>query len=421
VINGVFAGAEIAVVSLRESRLVALIDEGNKRARAVKRLRDDPETFLATTQIGVTVVNVIASAFGGVTFAAHVEPSLRDLPWIGAHAQAVALGLSVALVSYLSLVVGELIPKSLALRYAERYALFIGGPLLSIARVARPLVRFLTWSSNLVLKLFGDRTTFTEARLSPDELQQLVIQAARSGSLDPTAGEIASRALEFAPLTAGQVMVPRQRVLALRIDTPIEEVRRRVAAHGHTRMPIWEESPDQVVGYANVKDLFASERAGLSLRDVLRPAFFVGEPMRGVEVLAEMKRRRIQLVVVVDEAGAMSGIVTLEDLVEEIVGDVQSEHETAPPPSIHPETPDSFLVRGDTPVRDVNRELGLDLPEGEEWSTIAGLCLEIAGKIPEVGSKLAAPDGTVLEIAEGSERVVKAVRVSRPRPRSEPG
>lgn len=412
-VNGVFAGAEIAVVSLRSSRLEQLVKEGRGGARAVKRLRASPERFLATVQIGITVVGAVASAFGGATLAADLRPRIAAVPVLAAHAEAIALAVVVALVSYLALVFGELIPKSLALRFADRYALVVARPLLGISWLARPVVWLLTASSNLVLRFFGDSTTFTESRLSPEELQILVDEAAQKGAVDPRAGEIASRAFDFAELTVAQVMVPRGRVVTVPRSAPVEEVRRIILEKGHTRMPVCEGELDNVVGYVSVKDVIALswERPLFILEDIIRPAYFVVESMSAVTLLEEMKRRRVQLAVVVDEFGALSGIVTLEDLVEELVGEIFSEHDTSGPQSIRREADGAAVADGETPVRDVNRELGLELPDGGGRATIAGLCLELAGRIPASGEHLRAPDGTTLEIADASTRQIRAVRI----------
>lgn len=418
-LNGVFAAAEIATIALRASRLDQLVADKRRGARAVKALRDDPERFLATVQIGITVIGSLAGAFGGATFAKDLAPILQRIPLLERHAHSLALAIVVVFVSYLSLVVGELVPKSLALRHAEGYALLIGRPLLWLSWIARPLVWFLTASSNVFLRLFGDRTTFTEARLSREELQQLVGEAAKTGSLDPTAGEMAARALDFPELTAMHVMVPRTRVIALPRDASLEDVRNVVAKHGHTRMPVYEDNLDHLLGYVNVKDVFARavDDPSFTVADVVRPAYFAGESTRALTLLDEMKKRKTQIAIVVDEVGATSGIATLEDLVEELLGDVFSEHEAPAPASIRREPNGSYLVQASAPVRDVNRALGLDLPIGESYSTIAGLCLDLARRIPEMGERFEAPDGTILEIVDATPRHVRLVRLHLPAPR----
>jgi putative hemolysin len=415
--NGVFAGAEIAVITLRRSRLAQLVEERRPGARAVKVLRESPERFIATVQTGITVVSATAAAFGGAELAGKLAPSIALVPGLGPHAGSVALALVVALVSFLGLVLGELVPKSLALRGAERYALLSGRPLLLIAHLLRPVIWLLTQSSNLVLRPFGDRTTFTEARLSAEELEQLVEEAGRAGSLDPPTAEIASRALAFRGLTAADVMVPRSRVVALPLDAPQEELRRLLLEEGRSRMPVFDGSLDEVVGYVMAKDLaaLAWERELIVLADLLRPVHFVPEAARAVDVLRALQLRRTQLAVVVDEHGGMAGLLTLEDLVEELVGEIVGEAEE-PQDAVQREDDGAALVRGDAPIREVNRALGLDLPEGSDYTTVAGLCVALAGALPERGARLRTSDGTELEVLEASPRVVRRLRI-RPPPR----
>ncbi len=412
-LSGLLAGTEIAVVALRGSRVASLVATGSKRARAVKRLRANPERFLATVQIGITFIGTVTGAFGGATFAARLRPMLERVPALAAHAESISVAVVVLLISYLSLVLGELVPKSLALRSAERYALVMGQPLLGLSWLARPLVWFLTASSNLVLRFFGDRTNFTEARISSEELQHLVEGAAKTGSVNPQAGEIASRALDFAELTVAHVMIPRSKIIALPRGATLEEVRKVVLEGGHTRMPVYKAGIEQVIGYVNVKDLVARawDPRPFVLEEIVRPVYFVASTMRALDLLEEMKQRRTQLAIVVDDAGITSGLVTLEDLVEELVGEVFSEHEAPRAALVRAELDGSFLVQGEAPVRDVNRALDLELPEGPGWSTIAGLYLAIAGKIPAIGECLTTPDGTTLEVADSTDRQVRTVRL----------
>ncbi len=410
--NGIFSGAEIALLSVRKTRLQELIDEGSHSARAVLALRDNPERFLATVQIGITVVGATAAAFGGASIAQRLAGVLVGLGVSADTAEELALALVVGLVSYLSLVVGELVPKSLALRYSERYALFISRPLRALSRVMRPVVWLLTFSSNLVLRFFGDKTSFTESRLSADELQQLVEEAARSGSVDPRTGDIASRAFEMAGLTAADVMVPRARVVALRRHAPPEEIQRVLLEEGHSRMPVYEGTPDHIVGYVIAKDLLgvALEKPLILLEDVMRPAFYVPETTRALDLLRKMQERRTPMAIVVDEQGGMSGLVTMEDLLEELVGEIFSEHEV-PPESFRREPDGTILLEAEANIRDINRAVGLELPEGDTFSTVGGLCLSLAGDIPAPKTRLTLPDGTVLEVVEASPRRVKRVRL----------
>lgn len=398
---------------MRKTRVEHLVQEGSRRARAVRRLHKDPERFFATVQIGITVVGATAGAFGGSTLARDLETVLRTIPALEVYAEEIALALVVTLISFLSLVLGELIPKSLALRSAEKYALFIGRPLVVLSWITRPFVWFLTASSNLVLRIFSDSTTFSETRLSPEELQQLVGEAAEAGAVDPTAGEIASRAIDFSELSAGQVMVPLHRVVAIPREASPDQVQQIMLEEGHNRMPVYDGTLDRIVGYVTVRDLLSLywDRHLIVLEDAIRPAYVVPDTMRAVDLLTEMRKRRTQIAFVVNEHAVTTGIVTLEDLVEELVGDIFSEHDEPPEDSIRHEPGGTVHIRGEVPVREVNRALGLEMPESQDWSTIAGLALQVAGRIPVTGEKFTLEDGTVLEIAEASSRQIQAVRL----------
>ncbi len=412
-VHGVLAGSQIALVSLRKTRVDQLVSEGKKGALAIKGLRDDPERFIATVQISMTALGAAAGAFGGTAVAREIEPLVASVPMLAGSSHTIAFVVTVGLITYWELVLGELVPKSLGLRAGETYVLLFSRPLLWLAWISRPLVWFLTTSSNLVLRVFGDSTSFSESRLSPGEIQQLVDEASEVGAMDPAAGEIASRAIDFADLTVGHVMVPRKKVVGIPRTASPDDIRRIVLEHGKMRMPVYDELIDNVTGYVTVRDLMTLfvERQLLVLEDAIRPAFKVPEMMRAVDLLAEMRKRRIQLAIVVEEGGAMSGIVTIEDLVEELVGEIASEHEAPEPASVQLQPDQSLVVRGDVPIRDLNREHDLELPEGDTWSTIAGLTLELAGRIPKTGDKLKTEDGTVLEVLVATPRQVRRVRV----------
>jgi putative hemolysin len=331
------------------------------------------------------------------------------------YAHSLALGIVVVMVSYLTLVLGELVPKSFALRHAEAYSLRAARPLLALSWLMRPLVWLLTKSSNLLLRPFGDRTTFTEARLSPEELQQLVEEAAKTGVLDQHAGEIASRALDFGQLTVGEVMVPRNRIDALPKTASADDIKRIMLETGHSRMPVYEGALDNIVGYITAKDVLALAWEGrlVVVHDLIRPALFLPETAKATQVLEELQRQRMWLAFVVDEHGGLAGLVTLEDLIEELVGEIFSEHDE-PVELVKKEPGGSALVAGVAPIRDVNRDLALDLPEEEGSFTMAGLCTALAGRIPKKGTRLTAKDGTVIEVIEASARVVRLVRVIGP-------
>lgn len=408
-INAVFAGAEIAVVASRRVRLQQLASDGNRAAEAVLFLRHHPDRFFATVQVGITVVGATAGAFGGARFAEHIEPYLRVVA--GRHAEGLSVALVVVLVSYLSVVIGELVPKSLALKYAESYALLIGRPLVLLSNIARPIVWFLTLNSNALLKPFGDRTTFGETKFSAEELQELLGEAGESGTVAAQVGEMAVRTFELEGLRARDVMVPRNSVCAVALDAPWDEVRRTMVENGHSRLPVYRTTIDDIVGYLVVKDTLGLDldQEQAELKQLIRPAYFVPEGMLAREILREFQRRRVQLAIVIDEHGGMSGIITAEDIVEEIVGELFSEDD-APEAMIEREEAGA-LVLGRLPVREANRALGLALPESSEWNTVAGLCLYLAGGVPRKGTRLEVEGVATLEIVDASPRHVRQVRV----------
>ncbi|MDP2313909.1 MAG: hemolysin family protein [Pseudomonadota bacterium] len=423
-LNGVFAGAEIAVLSMRKTRLAELVEEGSSAARAVLRLREDPEAFLATVQIGITVVGATAAAFGGASLAEDLAPVLAAVPALAGVADKLALGIVVALVSTLSLVLGELVPKSLALRAGEPYALLIGRPLAALSWTARPVVALLTGVSNLVLRLFGDRTTFTEARLSRDEIQQLVEEATSAGSVDPHAGEIASRALQFSGLDAYTVMVPRA-AIAMAPKSADPALLAKVALESrHGRLPVYDANLDDIVGHVNVRDALAASILNpttWTLAEFLHPVIFVPDAMPAPTLLRKMQTDRVSIALVIDEQGTLVGLVSMEDLVEELVGEIMGEND-APREGLVRQPDGTWLVAGDFPLHELDRALGIELPEGD-FSTVAGLCIAQAGHIPQAGARVEF-DGATFEVVEATPRRVRVLRLrrivppegSRPRP-----
>ena len=419
-LNGVFAGAEIAVLSVRKTRLAELVDQGAWGARAVRWLRDQPERFLATVQVGITVITTTAAAFGGETLAQDITARLAKIQGFERYAHTLGFVSVVTGISFLGIVLGELVPKSLALRSAERYALLMGPVLRTMASAVKPAVWLLTGTSNLVLRIFGDKTSFSETRLSPDEIQELVEEAARTGSLDAKTSEIASRALDFRELTAADVMVPRMRMVTVPMGATRDELREIHARHRYARMPVYEGAPENVVGYVAIRDLVGPALAGgpLSIGALMRPARFVPETASAGQLLKTMQSERVPMSIVVDENGDVTGLVTIEDLVEELVGDILSEHDTLPT-TVAKDADGSVILAGTTPIREVNRSLGIELPEPEGYTTLAGLCLHAAGEIPHPHAVLTMPDGTVIEVADASPRRVRNVRI-RPAPRKAP-
>lgn len=417
-LNGLFAAAELAVISLRRSRLAELgaSKDTKGRVRAVQELRRDPERFLATVQIGVTVVSAAAAAFAGERVTAKLAGAFTALGGSPRVAEDAAFVSVVGMVSFLSLVFGELVPKSLALRFSERYALRIGRPLLWLARVAAPLVWLLTRSSNVVLRLFKDRTTFTESRITADELRFMIEEAMDAGVVSPTTGELASRAFEVGKLRVEAVMVPRPSMIVLPESADGATLRRTLQEHPHARFPVVGDDVDRIRGYVRARDLYArlSEGRSASLRELMHPAHFVSASMFVVDALREMQREKAPMAIVIDEQGGVSGLVTVEDLVEELVGEILNERENGPEEKLRTLPDGTVLVHGSMPVRDVNRAFGLKLPEGRDFTTMGGLATVLAGEIPAPGRELQAGGGVVVAVEEATPRKVLRLRVVLP-------
>lgn len=413
--NGVFAGAEIAVLSLRKTRLQELVEARAPGARAVAWLRSEPERFLATVQVGITLVGTTAAAFGGERLAHVVGAQLGRLPLVGPWASRVGLAVVVLGISVLGIVLGELVPKSLALRSSERYATALGPLLRAMATLFRPAVWALTRASNLVLALFDDRTSFTESRLSPEELRELLEEAGRTGSLDARTSEIASRALEFRELTAADVMVAARDIVRVPVDATPADVAAALARRRYARLPVYDGHPDDVVGYVSVKDFFvrAAEGERITVAASLRPMKFVPRAVLAGDLLRQMQSERRPQAMVVEEGGAIVGLVSIEDLLEELVGEILSEGDPAPT-ALALDAEGSVVLPGHTPLRDINRALDTALPEPGEYTTLAGLCVYLAGRIPTVGQTFSVPDGTTLRVTEASPRRVRSVRVTPP-------
>lgn len=413
-VNGLLSGAEIAIVAVRPGRIEELAARGSRAARAVQRLRADSERFLATVQVGITCVGAAAAAFGGATFADRLAPTIAEVPALARYADAIALGVVVVCISYLSVVVGELVPKSLALRVSNRYALLAAPALWMLSRIMRPAVWFLAASSNLLLRPFKDSTNFMEGRITLDEMRHMVVEASREGTLDASTSNLASRAFEFAELTAGEVMVHRRFVVALPRDASPDDLRRAILEDGHQRIPIYDGTIDHVVGYVSWRDVVANVWDGAlpDIDELMRAPYLVPESRKASDLLAEMRERRIHLAIVLDEHGGLAGIVTLEDLLEELVGDIVGEAGGKERESQRREG-DRIVFPGSTSIRDVERAFGRALrTPPESFDSVGGWCVDLAGdRIPKVGEHFE-HEGFRLEILDASPRRVRSVAVS---------
>ena len=400
-LNGFFAGAEIAVISLRKSRTQQLIEDGDNRARIIRRLQNDPDTFFATVQIGVTLVGAFNGVFAGNQLAARIAPIFVGIPYIGGFALEISVGILVISITYLSLVFGELVPKSLAHHYAERFALAVAYPLAFCAKVFRYFTRLLTVSSNIVLRPFKDRTSFSETRLTAEEILQIVEEGVRAGTIQQSEHELIENVLEINQTAAREVMIPRVEITSLPKEADEADFRAAINAY-FSRIPVIVGSLDNILGILHIKDLMRTMSRGESvdLPRLVRPAYYVPDTMPIGKILPEMQKRKIHMAIVVDEYGGTAGLLTMEDILEEIVGEIDEIKEDPDDQKILASADGSFSVSGTCSIIDFNEyfelhpafgmEHGPELPESDSYTSVAGYVIKTSGRFPEVGEKIPA-------------------------------
>ncbi len=384
-LNGFFAGAEIAVISVRRSAVQPRAHAGDLRAQSLLRLKADPDQFLATVQIGVTLVGTLASAVGGVAAVERIEPLFAAFPapWMRELAEPVAVGLVVFAIAFLSLVIGELVPKSLAIRHAEPLALRVARPIEWLNRTARFAIAVLTAATRLVLRLLGQKGESQNPFHTVDEIRAILDEADKQGVLD---GGVVKGAVEFQDWEARYLMTPRSRVVAIPRDASIEAALRITRESGYSRFPVHTGSLDAIDGVLYARDLFEARERGHqgSVAALVKPAPVVPSSKKAKELLAEMLRAQRHIAFVVDEHGVVLGIVTLEDIFEAIVGEIRDEHDE-PEPEVAVVGQDVLELDGGVLVRELNSRYGLSLPESSQYVTVAGLLLDQLGTVPAGG------------------------------------
>lgn len=404
-IGGLFAAAEIALVSLREGQIRALSARGRRGAR-IARLADDPSRFLAAVQIGVTVAGFFSAAFGAATLAGDLAPVLEGWGIDAGAAATTALILTTLVIAYLSLVLGELAPKRLALQQAERFSYVLGPPLDVLATLVRPVIWLLAVSSDVVVRLLGGDPTQRRDQITSAELREMV-----SGSEDLSDDErrIVDEVFAAGDRQIKEVMVPRTEVDFFDADLPLGKAVQRAANRPHSRYPVIDSSPDDVVGFVHVRDLLDPQLAGRNVRigTLARQVLFLPDTKHVLSALNEMRRAGSHLAIVVDEYGGTDGIVTMEDLVEELIGDIRDEYDA---PGSAPGVPSLGDVDGLLNLDEFAEQTGVTLPEGP-YETVAGYVVSQLGRLPHVGDRVTTTEHC-LEVVELDGRRVARVNVS---------
>jgi putative hemolysin len=431
-LNGFFSGSEIALISARRSRIQQLAKDGDARAQRVVAMREDPDRFLATVQVGVTFVGTLASAVGGVAAVRALSPMIGNipLPLPPAFAEPIALGIVVVSITYATLILGELVPKSLALRNAVPLALSVSGPLDSLARAASPVVRLLTASNRFVLRLLGQKGAAQRAFISEEEVKYMVEEGREQGVFDQTEQDLIHSVFEFTEASVKDVMIPRPRIHAIDVETPVDEVLAHIVETGKSRYPVYRNSLDEVLGILYDKDLFRllAEKKPITLAQVVRPAFFTPETTRVSRLLKSMQRRRMPMALVVDEYGGVEGLVTIEDLIEEIVGEIEDETDRDDQ-AVRRLRDGSYIVDASVSIHDLADQHNLIFPESSEYETLAGFVITQLQRMPR-GGEIVTYEGWRLTIVDMDGRRIARVKIeARPpdkdqkeptRPRSAP-
>ncbi len=430
-LNAFFVAAEFAIVSLRDTRIQQLIDAHRTGARTVQRLQQHLDDFLPAVQFGVTLASLALGWIGEPTVAQILLRPLAGLPHAMIYAHTAAVVIAFILITYLHVILGELVPKSLALQRVERVALSVAGPMDVFIAISRPLLHLMTNSANAVLKLFGSRLMREGGMHSPEELKLILTSSRRLGLLPQIQEEIMRRALDLETMTVREILVPRQNMFSLSADMTLEEAMGRVVEEQHSRVPVYDPKlgTEHIVGVLYSKDLsrFMHLRISgrprtlppemnLRVRHIMRDVLVVPETKLVIDLLEEFRTRKRHLAIVVDEFGSTAGLVTVEDALEQIVGEIEDEFDIPVQPRLL-ET-GAIVLEGGANVRDLESHLQIRLPRDEGFETLAGFIMWRLGRLPKVGDQVEFEQRryTVLQMEERRVAQVKVEALVPPEP-----
>ena len=412
--NGVFALSETAVISSRRARLQQRADEGDAGAAAALQLSIEPGDFLSAVQIGITLIGILAGAFGGANVAEYLARAFEQIPWLARYADSVALALVVITITFLSLVFGELVPKRVALNSPERVASSIARSMRALTVITMPIVRLLSGTTALVIKLMGMKAS-AEPIVTAEEIQVMVSQGAEAGVFGEAEENLVANVFRLGDLRVSAIMKPRTEADWLDLEDPLEEVRRKIIESRHSRLPVARGDLDNVVGVVRAKDLLGRCLGGeeLDIQAAVRPAVFLPEANSALQALETFKARGETMCLVIDEYGGVQGLVTVTDVLEAVVGDLGMMGEPDQPQAVRRED-GSWLVDGLMPIDELREALQLDDFPGEEdegYQTLGGFMMTRLGRIPAVADHFES-GGLRFEVADMDERRVDKVLIS---------
>ena len=388
-VNGIFSMSEIALVSARKARLQQAADEGDERARAALTLAASPTGFLATVQIGITLAGILAGAFGGATLAEAIAATVATVPALAPYSEAIGVVSVVVIITYLSLVLGELVPKRLALTNPERVAAIMAGPMRALAAVAHPLVRFLSASTDLVARLLGIRPS-NEPAITPEELRILIEQGTQTGVFEEAEQDMIEGVLRLDERRVDGLMTPRTQIVWLDVDDPPETLRQKIETSGFSRFPVCQGNLENVQGTVRAKELLVQSLAcqPLDLRAIVQPALFVHETTTALRLLELFREHKRHIALVTDEFGSIQGLITHNDVLEAVVGAMPSPGDTSEPGAMQRED-GTWLIDGLLPIETLKRLLRIDaeLPGEEQgaFQTLGGFAMHQIGAVPVAG------------------------------------
>ncbi len=423
-LEGFFVAAEIALVSVRHSRVEQLVEEGRGGARRVRRLLDDPGRFLAVSQLGLTTIGFFASAFAAVSLVDMLAGLIREVPALRDSAGAIALVVVTTLLALFTIVFAELVPKTIALAHPERFALSLAPPLDILGRLLAPLIGLLTGLTRAVTRALGADVT-RDAQITAEELKLIVERGGEEGVLEAEEEQMIHAVIELGDRRVHEVMIPRIDIIGLPVETDFEVALETIVGEGHSRVPAWDGSVDTIVGILYAKDLLPFLRPGTvpqrpPIRSLLRPPVFVPESMSIDDLLHEFQRRKVHLAVVLDEYGGTAGIVTIEDLLEEIVGEIQDEYDAEEEMVVRIDA-DRVRFDGRASVDELGEawddlDLTTILEDRDEYDTLGGLIFHRLGGVPKPGDVVGLGDLTLTVEATDGRRVGKLLAVRERRP-----